>query len=95
MRGRVCVSEYIRDLSVCVCVCVCVCVWGRAGGSRGRELCGRHIWARHRLRAAIGCLPYAAACQQDGLPPPAVLTLIILVSPENITVKSSRPLLER
>lgn len=54
---------------------------GGAGGSRGRELCRRHIWAHHRLCIAIGCGPYAAACQQDGLPPPAVLTLIILVSP--------------
>lgn len=48
---------------------------------RGRETCRRHIWAHHRLCTAIGCWPYAAACQQDGLPPPAVLTLIILVSP--------------
>lgn len=53
---------------------------GGVGGSRGRELCRRHIWAHHRLCIAIGCGPYAAACQQDGLPP-VVLTLIILVSP--------------
>lgn len=53
----------------------------RVGPIRGRALGGRHIWAHHRLCLAIGCGPYAAACQQDGLPPPAVLTLIILVSP--------------
>lgn len=49
--------------------------------SRGRALGGHHIWAHHRLCVPIGCGPSAAACQQDGLPPPAVLTLIILVSP--------------
>lgn len=54
---------------------------GEAGPARGRALRGRHIWAHHRLCIAIGCGSYAAACQQDGLPPPAVLTLIILVSP--------------
>lgn len=54
---------------------------GGAGGGRGRELCIRHIWAHHRLCIAIGCGSYAAACQQDGLPHLAVLTLIILVSP--------------
>lgn len=55
----------------------------RGGGvaSRGRALRRHHIWARHRLCVPIGCGPPAAACQQDGLPPPAVLTLIILVSP--------------
>lgn len=51
----------------------------RPGG--GRAWCGLHIWTHHRLCAAIGCWPDAAACQQDGLPPAAVSTLIISVSP--------------
>lgn len=62
-------------------LCTASVLGEQARAARGRALRGRHIWAHHRLCAAIGCGPYAAACQQDGLPPPAVLTLIILVSP--------------
>lgn len=67
------------DLFLLLAFAPCQC-WGN-WPIRGRALRGRHIWAHHRLCIAIGCGPYAAACQQDGLPPPAVLTLIILVSP--------------
>lgn len=68
-------SDLFKVLAFPPCPC-----WG-SRPIRGRALGGRHIWAHHRLCLAIGCGPYAAACQQDGLPPPAVLTLIILVSP--------------